>query len=100
MQLNQELFQRILNVSDKDPKTLNMRIMKLASEVGELCDVGLALTNTPSLRYKNLGRPELVTECADVILCIASVLAKADVTQQELTEAIERKVTKWEDILK
>lgn len=100
--LDSDLFVdiRITNVLDK--KTLSERIMKLASEAGEVNDAYLRRTNVPGTTYKpKVTDLDIAEEAVDCLIMAASILldSRLDITDEERRALVIKKMNKWKFVL-
>ena len=58
----------IFDLTQKDPKTLQERALKLAEEAGELAQAVLSATKAPGSEYKNQTLADVREEAADAVL--------------------------------
>jgi NTP pyrophosphatase (non-canonical NTP hydrolase) len=71
--------------------------MKCGEELGELSEAVLSYESAPGCGYKGKTIDDVAEECADVVICIISALAKATNYQNEgkLAETMNIKIEKW-----
>ncbi len=93
----------IFDLTQKDPKTLQERALKLAEEAGELAQAVLSATKAPGSEYKNQTLADVREEAADAAIVAMSVLAQASSSREEfeaeLTRLMAEKCAKWQEKL-
>lgn len=93
----------IYELTQKDPKTLQERSLKLAEEAGELAQAVLSATGAPGSGYKNQTLADVREEAADAAIVALSVLAQACASREEFEAELDRlmaeKCAKWQEKL-
>ncbi|WP_269585598.1 MazG-like family protein [Roseibium sp. Sym1] len=93
----------IYDLTQKDPKTLQERALKLAEEAGELAQAVLSATGAPGSGYKNRTLADVREEAADAAIVALSVLAQACDSREEFEAELDRlmaeKCAKWQEKL-
>lgn len=93
----------IYDLTQKDPKTLQERALKLAEEAGELAQAVLSATGAPGSGYKGHDLADVREEAADAAIVALSVLAQASETRAEFEAELNRlmaeKCAKWQEKL-
>jgi NTP pyrophosphatase (non-canonical NTP hydrolase) len=93
----------IFELTQKDPKTLQERALKLAEEAGELAQAVLSATNAPGSEYKQQTLADVREEAADAAIVALSVLAQASSGKEEFEVELNRlmaaKSAKWQEKL-
>ncbi|MBD8876862.1 MazG-like family protein [Roseibium polysiphoniae] len=96
--------QRIFELTQLDPKSLQERSLKLCEEAGELAQAVLSATGAPSSAYKNLKLDDVREEAADAAIVALSVLAQTcddeAMFQEQLDQLFAQKCDKWQSVLK
>lgn len=95
-----KIYKRIQKVANKDVGTPEILALKAVEELGELAaslfhEIGYKQTNKP----KKDIRENQLEEAVDVIACMFGVLEKKGFTWKEITNQLEKKVGKWENIV-
>lgn len=90
------LFKEITNISTKDATDTSRRLNKLFEEAGEFAqavnkDLGIKSHKQTPAQI----RAGIVEEAADTIQCVIAVLARYDVTPQEVLDEMAKKNEKW-----
>lgn len=93
----------IFELTQKDPKTLQERSLKLAEEAGELAQAVLSATKAPGSAYKNMTLADVREEAVDAAIVAFSILAQASASREEFEAELERlmreKCAKWQNKL-
>lgn len=92
----QEIFRRIQGLTQRDRKTLIMRVAKTLEELGELSGAILSYEKAPTTEYKGKTKRDVLLEVGDVIQCIFSIGYQAGFSLHEMLAAAEYKADKWE----
>ncbi|POF31133.1 MazG-like family protein [Roseibium marinum] len=91
----------IFELTQKDPKTLQERALKLAEEAGELAQAVLSVTGAPGSGYKNHSLADVREEAVDAAIVALSILAQACSSREEFDTELERfmtlKCAKWRE---
>ncbi len=97
------LMFNIFELTQKDPKSLQERSLKLAEEAGELAQAVLSVTGAPGSEYKNHSLADVREEAADAAIVALSVLAQASSSKAEFEAELDRlmgqKCAKWREKL-
>lgn len=88
----------IKNLSIKDKKTLSQKALKTCEEVGELAKAILPFDSAPGTNHRFIGRDKILEEIADVYLTNISIAYSLNFTDEEITEMIQKKAVKWQEI--
>lgn len=90
----------IFELTQKDPKTLQERALKLAEEAGELSQAVLSVTGAPGSGYKNHSFADVREEAVDAAIVALSILAQTSASREEFDAELERlmaqKCAKWQ----
>lgn len=93
----------IYDLTQKDPKTLQERALKLAEEAGELAQAVLSVTKAPGSEYKGHDLADVREEAADTAIVALSILAQASESREEFEAELNRlmadKCVKWQEKL-
>jgi len=93
----------IFELTGKDPKTLQERVLKLTEEAGELAQAVLSVTGAPGSTYKKHSLEDVREEAADAAIVALSVLAQACESREEFDAELNRlmaeKCAKWQEKL-
>lgn len=98
--MNNNLIQKIVELTYKDKKTLVERALKTCEEAGELAGAVLSYTGTASCVYKGKTLEDVTEELADIIICALSVSIQAGISLEQLEKTIDIKAEKWAEIIK
>lgn len=93
---NRKVFQKIEELTLRDPKNLLERSLKTCEEAGELA---AAVLSESLGDYKKKTKHDILLEAADVVMCGVSVILEAGFSLEHLDEALAYKSDKWEKIL-
>jgi NTP pyrophosphatase (non-canonical NTP hydrolase) len=88
----------IKNLSIKDKKTLSQKALKTCEEVGELAKAILPFDSAPGTNHRFIDRDKILEEIADVYLTNISIAYSLNFTDEEITEMIQKKAVKWQEI--
>lgn len=88
----------IKNLSIKDRKTLSQKALKTCEEVGELAKAILPFDSAPGTNHRFIDRDKILEEIADVYLTNISIAYSLNFTDEEITEMIQKKAVKWQEI--
>jgi NTP pyrophosphatase (non-canonical NTP hydrolase) len=88
----------IKNLSIKDKKTLSQKALKTCEEVGELAKAILPFDSAPGTNHRFIDRDNILEEIADVYLTNISIAYSLNFTDEEITEMIQKKAVKWQEI--
>lgn len=97
---------RIKELSRLDRKDLAHRGLKIAEEAGEICEAILSSTGVIGNEYKNKDIQDIISENADLMLVILSIIADLEDAENKirafkLFEAdLATKMHKWEEVIK
>lgn len=91
-----EVFEKIQRCSKKDPAKNNAEaFLYVAEEFGE---VAACISNEIGLKNKNL-KETTAEECCDLIVSSISLLIKQGWSEEQMTEYMDKKTTRWESRL-
>jgi NTP pyrophosphatase (non-canonical NTP hydrolase) len=93
---NIKVFNRIEDLTHRDPKNLTQRALKTCEESGELAAAVLSCTMDD---YKKKRNVDILLECADVIMCAISVGVEAGFSLSEIEKGLDSKLDKWEKVI-
>ncbi|MDX5592361.1 MazG-like family protein [Pseudovibrio sp. SPO723] len=96
-------LQRIFAITQRDPKTLQERTLKLSEEVGEVAQAVLSATKAPGTEYKSLDTSDVREESVDALIVSLAILAHTCESEAQFLSELERlialKCAKWEATL-
>jgi NTP pyrophosphatase (non-canonical NTP hydrolase) len=96
-----ELIQKISETSNRiDKKDVNLKMLKLVEEVGELSQAILIHQNASGTKYRNKCEYSIQEEIADVTLCLFSLCSILNIDHADLRDSINDKLRKWETKIK
>ena len=88
---------RYINLSKKEPKTLEEMGLKLTEETGEVAEAILKYNKASGSQYKSGSLNDLKEECADTLLVALSLYFQLDDSStEELEYLLMKKADKWE----
>ena len=96
----EEILERIKLLSEKEPKNLVQKALKLAEETGEVAQAVLSMEGASGCLYKELTKYNVAEECIDVCIVAAAILYQLKLDEEDkkfINEIIDRKLTKWEE---
>lgn len=90
--------ERVRDVSRRERKSLNDRVVKLTEEVGELAAEALRLSGQKSCGDKTIEqvRAAFKLEAVDVMLMAMDLLETVNATDEEITRIMASQLDKWE----
>ncbi|GGP11038.1 MazG-like family protein [Oceanobacillus neutriphilus] len=91
----EDLLKEIKALSDKEEKTVEQMVLKLAEEVGETSQAVLSHNKAKGSEYKELNIQDVKEECVDVLLVTMSLFYKICDNEQELESLLKEKILKW-----
>ncbi|MEO9527334.1 MazG-like family protein [Roseibium sp.] len=93
----------IYDLTQKDPKSLQERALKLAEEAGELAQAVLSVTKAPGSEYKAHSLGDVREEAVDAAIVALSILAQASSSREDFDAELDRlmalKCSKWQEKL-
>lgn len=93
-----EVLKEIEELSLVNEKSVEQICMKLAEETGEVNQAALSYLKASGSNYKSLGSEDVKEECADVLMVALSLFYKVGGTNEELSDLLEFKTTKWKSV--
>jgi len=96
--MNKSTLDYIRLLSKSDEKNLTQKTLKTCEEVGELAKVVLPYENAFATTHRFVDKRKILEECADAFLCIQSIVADLDVSDEEFEDMILFKMKKWADL--
>ncbi len=94
-----DILSTIEELTELDVKTLTERALKLNEEAGEVGGAVLSYTNASGCGYKDMGKDDVIEECADVFIVLRSLLCQVEATDDEFEDKIRLKLKKWEKVI-
>lgn len=93
----QKIIKDIIKTSNKDPKDVFQKLVKLQEEIGEVSDSVLRRNGLKSPKGKPIKEldNDVLEEIADVIIITASLLAHFNADSTNLELKLEEKFKKW-----
>jgi NTP pyrophosphatase (non-canonical NTP hydrolase) len=92
----QIILEKIRNLSIKEPKTIEQRMLKLAEESGELAKEILIERKASGSKHKEPGKDGILGESIDVMLVVFSIYFASGGTLEDLSSRLETKSSKWQ----
>lgn len=92
-------IEKLLQGTDSSREFRFARVLKLNEEIGELSQAVLATQNLESFSYKDKTDEDVLSELADVFVTTLAVLKTFDFDVEEYLSMIDRKISKWENIV-
>lgn len=91
-----EGFEIIREISKRDNKSIQRRLIKLMEEVGELAtEINLLDGDFHKKRTKEELHNNIIEEGVDSLICAVDILVKQGATEEEIVSIIKRKCAKW-----
>ena len=90
---------KLLEGTDSSREFRFARVLKLNEEIGELSQAVLATQNLESFSYKDKTDEDVLCELADVFVTTLAVLKTFDFDLDEYLSMVDRKISKWENIV-
>lgn len=85
----------IRELTKRDTKTLTEKVLKTGEEYGELVKRVLPYQLVDGSLHKLTTKEQILEECADLYLCLYSVVADIGVSDSEFEEMVIKKSNKW-----
>lgn len=87
----------IINLANKEPKSLEEMGLKLTEETGEVAEAILKYKKASGSQYKHGSLDDLKEECADTLLVALSLYFQLENSStEELDNLLMKKCHKWE----
>lgn len=93
--MNTQLLDYIQRLSLADKKNLTQKTLKGTEEMGDLAKVVLSYENAFATTHRFVTREQILSEVADVILCVMSVAYDTGYTHDEIAAEVHTKAEKW-----
>ena len=88
---------RIYEISVREPKTLNQKVLKLMEEAGEVAEAVLSMDGASGSGYKQKGHEDLLEELVDVVIVCVSCMEQLGAEPHEVYEVFDEKLKKWKE---
>lgn len=99
---SQGIIDQIVLLSEQDDKDITGKTLKTQEEVGELAKYVLPFVNSSGTLHRFVSKNNVLEEAVDTILSagsiIADLVAKYDVTEDEVSSMFIKKLGKWGEI--
>lgn len=96
--MDKHFINYVRELSKRDPKNLQGKALKTAEEMGTLAQRVLSYTGAPGNRHRIVQREDLLSDCADLILCSMSIAYDVGVTDDDFEKILWEKSRKWEGL--
>jgi NTP pyrophosphatase (non-canonical NTP hydrolase) len=96
--MNNKIKEMISDLTFYDKKNLSQKTLKLTEEVGELAKVILPYEDASGTKHRFVDHSKIMEECADVYLCLMSIVENMEFTEDDFEQMITRKAMKWADL--
>lgn len=93
--MQKELLDYIKTLSLEDPKNLQGKALKTASEAGDLAEQALAYTGAPGSMHTFVGKRAVLHEAVDTILCALSTAYDLGFSHEEIESMMVEQCAKW-----
>lgn len=100
------IFNEMKRLTDATPKDMPTRMLKMTNEVGELAQAVDIASGNAGTKYRDVEDPiaDVLEEAVDVLLVNGSMIIQLmrthGFTAEQVFDVIEKKMAKWEHVLK
>ena len=96
--MRSNIYEFIKTLSENDKKNLTGKALKTSEEVGELAKAILPYENASGTLHRFVQRRQILDAAADVMLCALSIAYDLKYTDEEITDMMHEKASKWAGI--
>jgi NTP pyrophosphatase (non-canonical NTP hydrolase) len=96
--MNNELFNYIRSLTQKDKKTLSQKVVKTMEEVGELAREVLPYEGAAGTTHRFAIPDSILEESVDAILCLLSIAYETGATDDQIEKMLWKKSEYWNQL--